>query len=250
MLIRVDVSIKKILPNHYFMKSIFFIFIFVSWFVVSCSNVATYEYPNDDHLTNVNGTPKKRGLSYFPTSWFIDSTMQNSMNSEIDSSNLKLFSKALFKVGEPILYNNYIGKPVIRLTWMRPNRPFLILSLEDIENKLYLKENGFESVDEKVKTKQGKDSVIAEKRIYQRKPIDYQNMVKIRQLIKKNKVNEMSPTIYQSSCMGAKFVLEIHEPTNYHLVFRCVSNETEETAFRELCDFIIDLSKYKDEPRY
>lgn len=232
------------------MKPVFFILIFTTWLVVSCNEVATYEYPNDDNVSNIAGMPKKRGLSYFPTSWFIDSTMQNSLNGEIDSANLKLFSKALFKVGEPILYNCYIGKQIVRLTWIRPNRPFLILSVEDIDNKLYLKENGFESVDEKVKTTHGKDSVISEKRIYQRKLIDYQNMVKIKELVKKNKIYEMSPTVYQSSCMGAKFVVEIHEPTNYHLVFRCISNETEEPAFRELCDLIIDLSKFKDEPRY
>ncbi len=233
------------------MKPFFFVLIFTTWLLVSCSDVSTsYEYPKDENLTNTAGMPKKRGLSYFPTSWFIDSTMQNSLSGEIDSVNLKLFSKALFKVGEPILYNFYIGKQIVRLTWIRPNRPFLILSVEDIENKLYLKENGFESVEERVKTGRGKDSIITAKRIYQRKPIDYQNMIKIKELVKKNKINEMSPTIYQSSCMGAKFVIEFHDPTNYHLVFRCISNETEEPAFRELCDLIIDLSKFKDEPRY
>jgi hypothetical protein len=227
-----------------------YLLLFSAWFVVSCNDSPTYQYPNDNTISNVAGMPKKRGLSYFPTSWFIDSTMQNSLNGEIDSANLKLFSRVLFKVGEPILYNCYIGKEIVRLTWIRPNRPFLILSLEDVDNKLYLKENGFESVDEKVKTAKGKDSIILEKRIYKHTLIDYQNMVKIKNLIKKNKVDEMSPTIYQSSCMGAKFVLEIHESTNYHLVFRCISNETEEPAFRELCDLIIDLSKFKDEPRY
>lgn len=232
------------------MKPYYLLFLFFSWLAFSCGETPKYQYPNDETLTNVAGMPKKRGFSYFPTSWFIDSTMQNSMNGEIDSANLKLFSRMLFKVGEPILYNSFIGKQIVRLTWVRPNRPYLILSLEESENKLYLKENGFESVDEVVKTKNGKDSIVSEKRIYKHTPIDFTNMVKMKDLIKKNKFLEMSPTIYQSSCMGAKFLLEIHEPTNYHLVFRCISNETEEPAFRELCDLIIDLSKFKDEPRF
>ncbi len=225
------------------MKLMCFYSFIISLFLLSCTDEVVYEYPNNNNITNINGMPKKRGLSYFPVSWFIDSSTQNHSNGIIDSVNLKLFSKALAKVGEPILYNYYTGIQVVRLTWIRPKHPFLVLSVENIDNKLYLKENGYESVNEIVKSSTGKDSTIIEKRIYQRKLIDYQNMVKIKKLIKKNKINDMSPTKYSSSCEGAKFVIEIHQRTNYHLVFRCISNEIEEPELMELCNLIINLRK-------
>ena len=209
----------------------------------SCKPAANkYVYPQDESISTNNGMPRKRFINYFP----ITSSDANTAVT-YDTFHVKLYSKVLFKLGEPILYNFYISKPVIRLTWMRPSGNPMVLSMEDIDGKITLKENGFEQLTAADKAKNPKDTI---KRIYRTKALNFEQKQKLIALLKKTKFFDMPDKTADNSTTGTQVAVEYHDPSMYHLVYRSVTDGTAPNAFREICDYIIDLSNFKTDKRY
>jgi hypothetical protein len=208
----------------------------------SCKPGSKYVYPQDENISSNNGIPKKRSINYFPIT-----TSDANTAVTYDTFHIKLFSKALFKLGEPILYNFYISKPVIRLTWIRPSGNPIVLSMEETDGKIQLKENGFEPMTAADKAKNPKDTI---KRIYRTKALNFEQKEKLTALLKKNKFFEMPDKISENTTTGTQAAIEYHDPLNYHLVYRSVNDSIGPNAFREICDYIIELSNFKSEKRY
>jgi len=53
-----------------------------------------------------------------------------------------------------------------------------------------------------------------------------------------------------NSNSGTQVAIEYHDPSLYYLVYRSISDSTSNKEFREICDYIIDLSNFKSDKRY
>ena len=223
------------------LKKLFFICLVMAVILSSCKNTPKFSYSQDESISSNVGVPKKAFINYFP---IIESDAGTAVS--YDTFHIKLYSKVLFKIGEPILYNFYISKPVIRLTWMRPSGKPMVLSVEEIDGKIQLKENGYETLTPEDKSKHPKDTV---KRIYRTKALNFEEKKKLVTLMKKNKFFEM-PVSLDNSNSGTQVAIEYHDPSLYYLVYRSISDSTSNKEFREICDYIIDLSNFKSDKRY
>ena len=224
------------------LKKLFFICLVMAVILSSCKNTPKFSYSQDESISSNVGVPKKAFINYFP---IIESDAGTAVS--YDTFHIKLYSKVLFKIGEPILYNFYISKPVIRLTWMRPSGKPMVLSVEEIDGKIQLKENGYETLTPEDKSKHPKDTV---KRIYRAKALNYEQKQKLITLLNKNKFFEMPDKIAENTTTGTQLAVEYHDASNYHLVYRSVTDGTEPNAFREICNYIIELSNFKTDKRY
>ncbi len=207
----------------------------------SCKHSSKYVYPQDEDISSNVGIPKKAYINYFPIT-----AAEGNTPVTYDTFHIKLFSKVLFKLGEPILYNFYISKPVIRLTWIRPSGFPMVLSVEDIDGKIQLKENGFEPLTAADKAKNPKDTI---KRIYRTKALSFETKKKLMALIKMNKFFDM-PTKIDESTSGTQVAIEYHDQSIYYLVYRSISDASAQNGFKEISDYIIDQSNFKSDKRY
>ncbi len=234
-------------PNKIKMKTtlrhLSLIILIIVFSLYSCNKGSKYVYPQDVTISDGNGIAKKRNINYIPIEVPIDSKGAVSY----DTFHVKLFSKVLFKLGEPILYNYYIGKPVIRLIWIRPSGFPMTLTMEEIDGKVQLKENGFDPLSAADKVKHPKDTI---KRIYRAKALNFSQKQKLVDLLKKSKFFEMPVTTNNNGTTGTQLAIEYHDPNNYHLVYRSIMDTTDQSDFRKICDYIIELSNFKTEKRY
>jgi len=219
------------------------ILVVIVFSTLSCKHGTKFAYPQDENISNESGNPKQRNITFFPVEMASDSSTVGS----IDTFHLKMYTKVLSNLGEPILYNFYIGKPVIRLTWFRPSGYPMTLSVEEIGNKIQLKENGYAPLSLMDLANHPKDTI---KRIYRARVLNFQQKQKLLELLKKNNFFDMPANIGEKGGKGTELAIEYHDPTNYHLVYRLVKDGVNPIEFREICDYIIDLSNFKEDKRY
>lgn len=71
------------------------------------------------------------------------------------------------------------------------------------------------------------------------------------EMIKKNEFNKIPNTQYEGLvCDGSEWILEMHKPNTYWVVDRWSPNYGNNLKFRELCDYLIDKSIFKNEKKY
>src|SRR5208283_4904272 len=165
-------------------KQLSLILLILVFYVYACKQAPHYVYPQDDNISDGSGIAKKRHINYFP----IEAPANPKADVPYDTFHLKLYSKVLFQLGEPILYNYYIGKPLIRLTWIRPSGYPMTLTVEEINGKMQLKENGFAPLTASDKTRHPKDTC---SRIYRAKVLNFEQKQQLVDLLKKSKFFDM-----------------------------------------------------------
>ena len=81
--------------------------------------------------------------------------------------------------------------------------------------------------------------------------INLETWQKFELLLAEYKFGSMPTTVAEGlGCDGSEWILEKHSPEGYYVVNRWSPGEHQYTSFRKICDYLIDISKYKEERRY
>jgi hypothetical protein len=214
-----------------------------------------YDFPNNYKLTTKNGTPYSDSTIYFPVEIFKD-TLEWENGNEIknDSFSVRWYSKELQALKEPILFNQYLGKNIYRFTWLRSFHEPIILRIESdtrgnitlIEKKLYEFKSLVIDIDSTSHYKT--DSTKVEELTLKLSKTYWDSF---EQLLFKNNFLAMSTTVaYEYGTDGSEWILEKHCKDGYYVVNRWAPDNKRYSSFRNICDYLIDLSNYKNEERY
>lgn len=204
-------------------------------FVVSCSE---YKYPNDEKVSSSEGAIVDtlgghiiKELSYNDTSYTFD----------WNTTNLRLINDYLLETKEPVLFNYYLDRDILRLIVKEKDEDPLIFSYYKEKNKGWM-------VSKRINTPIEKDSIQSEDNLvlhvnfdnYSR-PLEQQNIQKMDSLISNMNFfeldNSQTGTHYDNF-----YLVERHQKGKYWYVYR----STEDATFRELASFMRSLSMFKN----
>jgi hypothetical protein len=255
----------------------FFVFNFASW-------SQNYIYQNDTSISDSKGIPKKIGTLYFPTNMFIDTIKQGCLRdirkvksipfgttipkdsvecydtiyTKVDKSDLDRFSKFLYSSNEPILCNYYLGEEIYRLTWHRSFHPDIVIRIIKRKNDILMickKISGFLS--DNIYENDNKGNL---KKIWKSNPkferdtilhLDKKVFNDFEKIVRKSNFNKIPNKRYEGLvCDGSEWILEMHKSNSYWVVNRWSPNHSNNPKLRELCDYLIDNSIFKNENRY
>jgi hypothetical protein len=212
------------------------------------SKETRFKYPQNFNISDSNGTPKSNSVLYFSSFGENYSLCQQSPG-VIDTFLVKIFSETLFKLNEPILYNTFTGSKKIRFSWFRSFDPEIVITLEDIGSALVVYQNKALQINYNYLDSVG--NPINEKKIFKTKKIISENTkITLDSLLKKKGFFDMPSYSCRSGLDGAFWILEVHDLNNYHIVCRWAPTENEDKSFKEICEYILDLSDFKEERRY
>ncbi len=217
-------------------------------FVISCEEKEIefenlYSYKNDRNICDSLGRPANDSVSYFPIETILKNQKSDSIDVLLGKDIFIRLSSILMNMDEPILTNSYLNKEVFRFLWFDSFFNPIMLRLEKNNNKIQLIEKKINfhelglGTDNKLKTREF-ERVINE---------EIWDSLKI--IIMKNKMLQMKS--YESPCGvdGNYWLLEIHNSNGYYFVERWSPDEKKYPAFRKICDYILDLSSFKNERR-
>jgi len=216
-------------------------------------------YYKSKNLSDRNGIPTNKAVSYLPIQYFNDTTKyiykdqqgqewelyytgnrQDSLINtthgyfkvETDSSWVKRISKTLYKGDEPLLYNYYLEKNIYRFTWIRSfHNPVIFTIINDINDNPVLS------------TKIVKDEVFVKKK--EIKPSQWKGLSQML-----DQLSFWSLPIYEQKQLvndGSSWTLETHNRDGYYVVSRW---SPENSPLRKLGEYIIQLSSLEDEEIY
>jgi hypothetical protein len=220
-----------------------------------------YSYKESSQISDLNGIPVNDSVFYFPVEVFIDSVdYTNTIDISIDSGRVKWYSRDLRNMKELVLYNYYMNKCIYRFTWLRSFDPPIIIRLEKKGDTLTLFEKELlvykrTIILDEYTPKIGRKVIKSYKTVTDSivlKEFESPYSLKLYQefdsLLKKNDFLSLSTTVAWNWCTdGSEWILEVHTKDGYYVVNRFSGGGYE---FREICDFLIDNSRFKDERRY
>lgn len=237
-------------------------------------------YKNDRNISDEKGNPADSNVSYYPQKLFVkgsffsnsSSKLRDSMDYKMKIWDFNIFSKIFIAFKEPVLYNYYLNKDVIRLLWSRSfHRPVLIRMEKDGDD-VTLTTKILNSYPQSVlpkkvtikflppfskRSKHRKSPIIIEDPEPEEKidvHFDVNKTIKLSLKewdIMLNKLNEadffhMTPYSRDIGLDGSDWLLETHLSESYYYVFRW----TPRGAFRTCGEYLISLSEAKNEARY
>ena len=231
-----------------------------------CQNSITdrSNYIKENLLVNENNIPLDTSLLYFPLELFprfsytndsIDSTATAAWMSiegsdtsimysqirpnEFDTFRIKWYSKHLYALNEPLLYNKLTTKETYRFTWLRTFHNPVVIRIEKSNNNymLYWKVcngAGGYSPGKLKKNKQKKISLDDWNGFNNLlDSIDYWNIKKTGALI---------------FCDGARWILEGSTRDKYYVID--IQSPNEANAYYKVCDYLIQLTGLKIKEKY
>lgn len=236
----------------------------LTFLLLNCSDnrhKTPFGYRNDLKVSTKDGQPKDSGVFYFDPVSFRDTfpiptliaeppydTVSNIFSVpddkvkkifdiKIDSFALKWFSKELFGSGEPILSNYYLGKDIIRLTWLRSFHPRVIINFikqgdkYSIETKLLNWTSRKEKIDNKSISNKEFDQLLgllSQYNFYNSEEVDW-------------KVPDAD---------GSEWILEVHTKDGYHFLNKESPDFGRSNGIREIGEFMIKRSQASNEEIY
>ena len=234
------------------MNKLFKIFLLLS--LVACNPTNdfnphnNYSFPALEGISDANGTPYGPETRYFIEPELPDSLKDNWRYQLHDFSN-NWYSSVLYKAREPILYNQYIGRELFRFTWLRSFTSDVVLVLEKTTEGVILIEK--EVIRKAAPSPEGGHKLdyhlISEKKVQLPSNAWYQ----FNELLEDRKYFDMF--MYKELVAGndgAEWILEWHSESGYHVVNRWSPDERRHKDFRTICNFLIDLSSFKQDIRY
>ena len=109
---------KRVFARSVYMKRLHAIIIFgilgMNILAACCRESAIKEgkcYPHNKHVCSKDGKPLNATISYLPDSFYIDSSWHKNL---VETFFIEAYTRLMHCANEPILYNHYIGRPVIR----------------------------------------------------------------------------------------------------------------------------------------
>lgn len=227
------------------------------WVCTSCSGQGSeklYSFKNEKGISNEDGIPKTDSTYYFPLEVFVDSVVfANSTEVKLDTFSVEWFSRDLHRMQEPVLYNSYLDKEIYRLTWLRSFHPQVVIRLEKQNDKIKLIEKKLiEYISEK-EVGDGMITLVTDsiKLEESSKFLSDRVWKNFEYLFIKNDFHSMPSTVaWEWGNDGSEWILEKHNLNGYYVVNRWSPDEMQYSKFREIGDFLIDNSRFKDEERY
>ncbi len=80
------------------------------------------------------------------------------------------------------------------------------------------------------------------------RPISLLQLQRFRQLLLESQFQQLTSYEESGAMDGAYWLLEAHQASGYHVVFRHSPDKTE--GFRKACEYLLDLSSARREERY
>jgi hypothetical protein len=175
--------------------------------------------------------PTDSNVLYFP----LDSPISTSLD-RLNKLNNEWYSKMLFALHEPVIFQSNDSTEVFRFLWLRTFHNPISIRINNYNSKhiLTLKisggTGGFDA---------GK--VIVDTSFY----ISKKEWDIFKSKVTKINFWNLSPTEILDEKDGSQWVLEAKNRGIYHFVDRCSPNETRNKDFRDCCNFLISLSNIK-----
>jgi hypothetical protein len=216
-----------------------------------------YKYEKDSKISNNIGEPVDSSTFYFPFNILPDSLKTDKWETYLDSAHIKYFSEVLFKVREPVLTNNYLGKEIYRVTLLRSFDPDIVVRIEKSNDGISLFEKTYfqyrRSVEDSVI--QSKDSmppvhcihtVIDSTKITQSaKKISKKDWIRFEEMTRNKKFESMPTTVKMDfGPDGDIWLLEKHSKQGYYLVKRSSYGKGVD-SLKTICDSLIRMSDLK-----
>jgi len=232
-------------------------------FVISCEEKVIefenlYSYKNDKNISDSLGRPANDSISYFPIEYFIDSAHYYRKITNNDTTILYrtfpagLLSGCLHVMQEPILTNYYLNKDVIRFTLLRSFRPPIIIRLEKTKDSILIVEKKYMVYESKIINKDSTFDAILDsvKVLESTRSIDPLKWNIIEKMLIDSSITSLPSAIHEVGMDGTEWFLEIHTNKGYFLINRWSPSKEDFHGFRKICEYILDLSSFKDEKRY
>ncbi len=218
-------------------------------FMISCEEKEIefenlYSYKNDKNISDSLGRPANDSVYYFPIEYILKNQKSDSVDLLLGKDIFIRLSSILMNMDEPILTNSFLNKEIFRFLWFDSFYNPIMLRLEKNNNKIQLIEKKINfhelglGTDNKLKT------------IEFERVINEEIWDSLKIMIMKNKMLQMKNYESPYGVDGSHWLLEIHNSNGYYFVERWSPDTNEHPAFRKICDYILDLSSFKDEERY
>jgi hypothetical protein len=232
-------------------------------------NSSASVYPEKSGITNKAGIPANSNVSYFPKTVLTDKSF---FKVPYDSNRDHEFPCVLYNFKEPILYNYFQNKEIIRLLWQRAfNGPVMIKLVKD-KGEVYITTKMFNRSPNIPKLK----SIIyfyspplkKGQRHKKQKVIKYEGVPSLPELVMViNKTRKLSVTEWNTMLKkldeidyyhirpfnesgggidGSDWLLETHLSGGYYYVKRWAPHD----KFQKCCEYLIHLSDAKNERIY
>jgi len=217
-------------------------------------------YPKDTTISTEDGSPKDSLAFYYPNKFIGDTTLNQDT---LDDFYQNWFSSSMYAFKEPILYNYYLGHDIYRFLWLRSfDRPIVIVLNRDKNNvwlnakildrkprfmdQIVLKELPIKGKELKVELVT--DSVIKGDRKAEivfriRLNLTMKEWNKVDILIKAADFWTIPSTKEAIGLDGSQRIIEAHTKEDYRFVQRWVPKD----KFRQIGEYLIDLSGLKEE---
>jgi|GEM_PF-630901 len=246
-------------------------------------------FTSNPTLSSKEGIPKDSAIYYFPVTAFMDTTTRIAYNNtgkvqktyspaleeysklknidkrklmdtsyiRIDSFKLEWYSKVLRLMKEPLLYNYYLGREVYRFTWLRSFHPPVSISLIKNGKQIIictktLQSNPVFGIQIDLQGKVIKDERYKNipLKLNTTKTVNIKQWQTFNQLLQKYNFWYMPSTQNRLGIDGSEWILESHQPDGYYFVNRWSPNRKREESFRELCEYLVNLSDAAKELEY
>jgi hypothetical protein len=193
-------------------------------------NSFQFEYIENDSISNKAGFAKNEQIDFFPLAENIHGGY---------TKPAKFLKKYCHKFDEPILYNFYLDKEIIRFFWFRSfDRPVMIKIEYDtlsvnLTSKILSKVN-YEEIDDKRPFKKNITN-----------QLDINEFLVLNTLITDNKIKSEIPNESISGADGSVWILEFHDKSGYYYINRYTPMKGD--PIRLVCEYLIQLSEIKEE---
>jgi hypothetical protein len=246
---------------------------------------STPVYPQNPAISDALGHPRDSATFYFPMadSSYIPTDPIDAQTESYPPRRLRFSSCNLLHFGAPALSNYYTGQDIYRFLWLRSFHRPVLLTLTRLAHGATLRTQLLSkpacgpkmtqiqffppnaTVAQRKRLREAFNRHLADPAVQQEmaeanKPatqVVAEETVRAISLQQWQQFEHLLPSDFQqlpayqasSSRMdGAYWLLEAHQASGYHMVFRHSPDETD--AFRKACGYLLDLSSAREEERY
>lgn len=216
------------------------------------------KFTENDEVSDKKGKPNSVSSLYFPPKLFIDSLHFHNVN-KVDTSKVEWYSDLLFATQEPILTNYYLGKEIIRFTWVRTYDEKIIIRIEKTANGIILYRKKLKHLNQD-QFKTSDNSWSYPKRLYNESKFEYakndsrkielKTWDDLTKRIKDNKLWQMGTYKFSTGVDGAMWLIEIHSKDGWYLAERHSPTIEQDKGFMDVGQLILKLAGLQKEEVY
>jgi len=233
----------------------------------SKSNSSHSVYPEKSDITNKEGIPIDSNVSYFPKTLLTDKSFYNEIpDHDIDND----WPDGLYNFKEPILYNYFLNKEIIRLSWERAFNGPVMIKLVKSGGEVYITTKMFNLYPNRPRLRHiirfTPPSLKKGWKYKKQENVKYEEVSLPEAVLVINKTRKISVTEWNimlkkldeidyyhirppyNGCGidGSVWLLETHLSDGYYYVKRWSPDD----KFRKCCEYLIKLSDAKNERIY